>query len=122
MNELLTVASSGDLTRHLDDTAEDEFGQLAKNCNKLIANLKSLITGINTRAEQLAAASEQTSTVTTQTTHSIQNQKSQIAQVATATTEMHSTSQLVSQSAEDTLNEIRHADSCLLYTSDAADE
>ena len=111
VNELLTVASSGDLTRRLDDTAEDEFGQLAKNCNKLIANLKSLITGINTRAEQLAAASEQTSTVTTQTTHSIQNQKSQIAQVATATTEMHSTSQLVSQSAEDTLNEIRHADS-----------
>lgn len=110
VNELLTVASSGDLTRRLDDTAEDEFGQLAKNCNKLIGNLKALIAGINTRAEQLAAASEQTSTVTTQTTHSIQNQKSQIAQVATATTEMHSTSQIVSQSAEDTLNEIRNAD------------
>ncbi|OFC72090.1 HAMP domain-containing methyl-accepting chemotaxis protein [Alteromonas confluentis] len=111
VNELLNVASSGDLTRRLDDSAEDEFGQLAKNCNKLIGNLKSLITGINTRAEQLAAASEQTSTVTTQTTHSIQDQKSQIAQVATATTEMHSTSIVVSQSAEDTLNEIRHADS-----------
>ena len=111
VNELLNVASSGDLTRRLDDSSEDEFGQLAKNCNKLIGNLKSLITGINTRAEQLAAASEQTSTVTTQTTHSIQDQKSQIAQVATATTEMHSTSIVVSQSAEDTLNEIRHADS-----------
>ena len=110
VNELLNVASSGDLTRRLDDSAEDEFGQLAKNCNKLIGNLKALIAGINTRAEQLAAASEQTSTVTTQTTHSIQNQKSQIAQVATATTEMHSTSQIVSQSAEDTLNEIRNAD------------
>ena len=111
VNELLNVASSGDLPRRLDDSSEDEFGQLAKNCNKLIGNLKSLITGINTRAEQLAAASEQTSTVTTQTTHSIQDQKSQIAQVATATTEMHSTSIVVSQSAEDTLNEIRHADS-----------
>ncbi|QJR80279.1 methyl-accepting chemotaxis protein [Alteromonas pelagimontana] len=110
VNQLLNVASSGDLTHRLDDSAADEFGQLARNCNKLIGNLKSLITGINTRAEQLAAASEQTSTVTAQTTHSIQDQKSQIAQVATATTEMHSTSQLVMHNAEDTLNQIRHAD------------
>lgn len=111
VNELLTVASSGDLTHRLDDSAQDEFGQLARNCNKLIGNLKSLIQGINTRAEQLAAASEQTSAVTSQTTHAIQDQKSQIAQVATATTEMHSTSQLVMQNAEDTLSQIRHADS-----------
>ena len=110
VNELLTVASSGDLTHRLDDSAQDEFGLLARNCNTLIGNLKELITGINVRAEQLAAASEQTSAVTAQTTHSIQDQKSQIGQVATATTEMHSTSQLVVQSAEDTLSQIRHAD------------
>lgn len=110
VNELLTVASSGDLTHRLDDSAQDEFGLLAKNCNTLIGNLKELITAINVRAEQLAAASEQTSAVTEQTTHSIQDQKSQIGQVATATTEMHSTSQLVVQNAEDTLNQIKHAD------------
>lgn len=110
VNELLTVASSGDLTHRLDDSAQDEFGLLARNCNTLIGNLKELITAINLRAEQLAAASEQTSAVTAQTTHSIQDQKSQIGQVATATTEMHSTSQLVVQNAEDTLSQIRHAD------------
>ena len=111
VNELLNVASSGDLTQRLDDSAQDEFGLLARNCNQLIANLKTLILAINDRAEQLAAASEQTSTVTAQTTHSIQDQKSQIAQVATATTEMHSTSELVMHNAEDTLSQIRHADS-----------
>ena len=110
VNELLTVASSGDLTHRLDDSAQDEFGLLARNCNTLIGNVKELITAINVRAEQLAAASEQTSAVTAQTTHSIQDQKSQIGQVATATTEMHSTSQLVVQNAEDTLSQIRHAD------------
>ena len=110
VNELLTVASSGDLTHRLDDSAQHEFGLLARNCNTLIGNLKELITAINVRAEQLAAASEQTSAVTAQTTHSIQDQKSQIGQVATATTEMHSTSQLVVQNAEDTLSQIRHAD------------
>jgi len=111
VNEMLHVVSTGDLTRRLDDSAQDEFGDLAKNCNNLIDSLKTLISGISTRAAQLAAAAEETSTVTAQTTRSIQDQKSQVAQVAAATTEMNSTSQLVTQSAEDTLNQIKHADS-----------
>jgi methyl-accepting chemotaxis protein len=110
VNEMLHVVSTGDLTRKLDDSAQDEFGDLAKNCNNLIDSLKTLISGISSRAAQLAAAAEQTSAVTAQTTKSIQNQKSQVAQVAAATTEMHSTSQLVTKSAEDTLNQIKHAD------------
>jgi methyl-accepting chemotaxis protein len=111
VNEMLNFVSTGDLTQRLDDSAQDEFGDLAKNCNKLIDSLKTLISGISSRAAQLAAAAEQTSTVTAQTTRSIQEQKSQVAQVAAATTEMHSTSQLVTKSAEDTLNQIKHADS-----------
>jgi methyl-accepting chemotaxis protein len=110
VNEMLKVVSTGDLTRKLDDSSQDEFGDLAKNCNNLIDSLKTLISGISSRAAQLAAAAEQTSAVTAQTTQSIQNQKSQVAQVAAATTEMHSTSQLVTKSAEDTLNQIKHAD------------
>jgi methyl-accepting chemotaxis protein len=110
VNEMLNIVSSGDLTRRLDDSSDDEFGVLAKNCNNLIDSLKSLITGISSRAAQLAAASEQTSAVTAQTTKSIQEQKSQVGQVAAATAEMHSTSQVVAQSAEDTLNQIRDAD------------
>ncbi|MGK0305265.1 MAG: methyl-accepting chemotaxis protein [Gammaproteobacteria bacterium] len=111
VNEMLNFVSTGDLTQRLDDSAQDEFGDLAKNCNNLIDSLKTLITGISSRAAQLAAAAEQTSTVTAQTTRSIREQKSQVAQVAAATTEMHSTSQLVTKSAEDTLNQIKHADS-----------
>jgi methyl-accepting chemotaxis protein len=111
VNEMLNFVSTGDLTQRLDDSAGDEFGDLAKNCNNLIDSLKTLISGISSRAAQLAAAAEQTSTVTAQTTRSIQEQKSQVAQVAAATTEMHSTSQLVTKSAEDTLNQIKHADS-----------
>jgi methyl-accepting chemotaxis protein len=110
VNAILHVVASGDLTPKLDDSSDDEFGELATNCNNLIASLKSLISGISSRSAQLAAASEETSTVTKHTTESIQEQKSQIAQVAAATTEMHSTSQLVSQSAEDALAQIQHAD------------
>jgi methyl-accepting chemotaxis protein len=110
VNELLKIASSGDLTHRLDDSASDEFGTLAKNCNNLINNLKQLINAINQRADQLAAASGETSTITMQTTASIEDQKSQISQIAAATTEMHTTSELVSTSAHDTLVEIKHAD------------
>ena len=110
VNELLRVASSGDLTQRLDDSSTDEFGLLAKNCNRLIDNLKELINTINERADQLAAASVQTSTITLQTTTSIEDQKSQISQIASATTQMHTTSELVTQNAEDTLKEIKHAD------------
>ena len=111
VNDVLHVVSSGDLTQKLDDSSDDEFGELAESVNNLIDSLKALISGISSRSTQLAAASEQTSAVTTQTTASIQDQKSQVGQVAAATTEMHSTSQMVTQSAEDTLNQIRHADS-----------
>ncbi len=110
VNKLLKIASSGDLTQKLDDTSKDEFGILAINCNHLIDNLKDLINTINQRADQLAAASGQTSTITLQTTASIENQKSQISQIAAATTEMHTTSELVSANADDTLKEIKHAD------------
>jgi methyl-accepting chemotaxis protein len=110
VNEMLNTVATGDLTRRLDDSAQDEFGDLSKNCNKLIDSLKTLISGISSRAAQLAAAAEETSAVTAHTTQSIQDQKSQVAQVAAATTEMHATSQLVTKSAEDTLNQIKHAD------------
>jgi methyl-accepting chemotaxis protein len=110
INKLLNIASSGDLSHRLDDTSTDEFGVLASNCNNLIDNLKELINTINQRADQLAAASGQTSKITMQTTASIEDQKSQISQIAAATTEMHTTSELVSTSADDTLKEIKHAD------------
>lgn len=110
VNEMLNVVSSGDLTRKLDDNSNDEFGTLARNCNNLIDSLKDLISGISSRATQLAAASEETSAVTAQTTNSIQEQKSQVAQVAAATTELNSAAELVAQNAEDSLNQIRNAD------------
>lgn len=110
VNKLLNIASSGDLTHRLDDSSKDEFGKLASNCNKLIDNLKDLIETINQRAEQLAAASGQTSKITAQTTFSIEDQKQQISQIATATTQMHTTSDMVLTHANDTLQQIKYAD------------
>ncbi len=111
VNEILGVVASGDLTKRLDDSSHDEFGDLARNCNQVITNLRQLIQGIISRSTQLAAASEQTSAITVETTAAIREQKSQVTQAATATTEMSSTSQGVMQSSNDALAEIKNADS-----------
>lgn len=110
VNAILGVVASGDLTKRLDDSSQDEFGELARACNTVIGNLRQLIQGIISRSTQLAAASEQTSAITVQSSAAIREQKSQVTQAATATTEMSSTSQGVLQSANDALAEIKHAD------------
>lgn len=110
VNEMLSVVASGDMTRRLDDTAKDEFGELAKNCNALVDSLRKLINGIMSRSTQLAAAAEETSSITAETTTAIQEQKGQVEQAATATTEMSSTSQTVLASANEALEEIKQAD------------
>ncbi|AAN56628.1 HAMP domain-containing protein [Shewanella oneidensis MR-1] len=110
VNNALNVLASGNLTHKLDDSSQDEFAELAKNCNRLVDSLRGLIAGILDRSNQLAAAAEQTSAITAQTTTGIQEQKSQVDQVATATTELSSSAQQVSMSANDALAQIKQAD------------
>ncbi|QOL26638.1 methyl-accepting chemotaxis protein [Thalassotalea sp. LPB0316] len=110
VNDILQVVASGDLSRKLDDSGKDEFATLARNCNLLIDSLRTLIQGIVSRSTQLAAAAEQTSAVTAQSTTAIEEQRNQVEQAASATTEMSSTSQSVLSSANDALGEIKQAD------------
>ncbi|WP_039033152.1 MULTISPECIES: methyl-accepting chemotaxis protein [Shewanella] len=110
INQALNILASGDLTHKLDDSGEDEFAELSRNCNRLIDSLRGLIRGILDRSNQLAAAAEQTSAVTSQTTIGIQEQKSQVDQIATATTELSSSAQQVSHSADHALSQIKQAD------------
>jgi methyl-accepting chemotaxis protein len=110
VNKILTIVASGDMTQRLDDSAQDEFGELSRSCNSLISSLRELITGIVSRSTQLAAASEQTSMITIESSQAIKSQQAQVEQAATATTEMSSTSHGVSNSAHQALLEIKNAD------------
>ncbi|TMP38075.1 methyl-accepting chemotaxis protein [Pseudoalteromonas rubra] len=110
VNRVLNIVARGDMTQTLDDSAKDEFGELASSCNSLIASLRELITGIVSRSTQLAAASEETSAITIESSQAIKSQQSQVEQAATATTEMSSTAHGVSNSAHQALQEIKNAD------------
>ena len=122
VNQALNVLASGDLTHKLDDTGHDEFAELSKNCNRLVDSLRSLIAGILDRSNQLAAAAEETSAITSQTTIGIQEQKSQVDQIATATTELSSSAQQVSMSADQALEQIKQADQETQHMRALADE
>lgn len=110
VNEMLNVVASGDLSRKLDESGNDEFAQLSRNCNLLIDSLRTLIQGIVSRSTQLATAAEQMSAVTAQSTTAIEEQRNQVEQAASATTEMSSTSQSVLSSVNDALGGIKLAD------------
>ncbi|MCH4294791.1 methyl-accepting chemotaxis protein [Shewanella sp. 3B26] len=122
VNDALNVLASGDLTHKLDDSGHDEFADLSRNCNRLVDSLRSLIAGILDRSNQLAAAAEETSAITSQTTIGIQEQKSQVDQVATATTELSSSAHQVNMSADDALNQIKKADDETQHMRAIADE
>jgi methyl-accepting chemotaxis protein len=110
VNEMLNVVASGDLSRKLDESGDDEFAQLSRNCNLLIDSLRNLIQSIVSRSTQLATAAEQMSAVTAQSTSAIEEQRNQVEQAASATTEMSSTSQSVLSSVNDALGGIKQAD------------
>ena len=110
VNEMLNVVASGDLSRKLDESGNDEFAQLSRNCNLLIDSLRNLIQSIVSRSTQLATAAEETSAVTAQSTTAINEQRTQVEQAASATTEMSSTAHSVLSSANDALGEIKQAD------------
>ena len=75
VNEMLNIVASGDLSMKLDESGTDEFAQLSRNCNLLIDSLRNLIESIVNRSAQLAAAAEQTSAVTAQSTTAIEEQR-----------------------------------------------
>lgn len=110
VNHMLNIMAAGNLTERVDYDAQDEFGELASNTNKLTGNLRKLIEGIANRATQLATAAEQSSNVSDETTNAIDEQRRQIEQVATATQEMNNTASEMADGADQALREIQHSD------------
>ena len=148
VNNAFNILASGNLTHKLDDSGHDEFAELSRNCNRLVDSLRTLIQGILDRSNQLAAAAEETSAITAQTTAGIQEQKNQVDQVAAeetsaitaqttagiqeqknqvdqvaaATTQLSSSAMQVSTSADEALNQIRQADEEAQHMRAIADE
>ncbi|KPJ90235.1 MAG: hypothetical protein AMJ53_14340 [Gammaproteobacteria bacterium SG8_11] len=100
----------GDLTQRLEQRGNDEISELGAQFNKFAENIQNIVRQVSETATNLAQASEQMTRTTLNTSESIQRQKSEVDQAATAITEMSSASHEVAQNADLTAESTKDAD------------
>ncbi len=92
----------GDLTKRLPAESKDEIGQLAQHFNTFVEKLQRIIAEISGNAQTVAFSATQLSTVSRQTTQSVQSLSSKTSTVATAAEEMSANITSVAAGMEET--------------------
>lgn len=100
----------GDLTRRIKVRGKDEIALLANGFNKFVEKIHKAMTQVSGATTQLAAAAEEMSMITDDTSKGVLKQKSQTEMVATAMTEMASTAQEMARNAESAAASTNKAD------------
>lgn len=91
-DDLLTMSGDGgDLTKRLDDSANNELGHLAKGFNAIIAKVGQLVAEIKAAETAIKLDIEQLAALVHNTFSATEAQRAQTDQVATAITEMGQT-------------------------------
>ncbi|MDP7593169.1 MAG: methyl-accepting chemotaxis protein [Litorilituus sp.] len=88
INRVLSHIAKGDLSRQLTVYSEDEYGELSKNVNLVVADLRALIGNISDNTHLLNDAAEQSSERVAQVTDSLAMQKKTIEGVTEQTDEL----------------------------------
>jgi len=101
---------SGDLTARVVLEGKDEMQDVATAFNSIAENTNSVITRLSDSANQIAAAAEELSAISIQSSRGAADQLSQTDQVATAVNEMAATSQEVARHAADAASAAMAAD------------
>jgi methyl-accepting chemotaxis protein len=104
------ASGEGDLTRRLDESRQDEVGQVARAFNRFVAKIQDLVAQVSDSIHQLAGASKQMSEVSGTTMNSFVKQQGEIEQVATAMNQMTATVQEVARNADDASTAAKAAD------------
>lgn len=110
LREASESMAAGDTTVRVTYRSNDELRAVAQAFNHMGERFQSALHDVDSSAEQLAAASEETSVVTVHTSASMGKQQSEISQVATAMNEMHATASEVARSASLAADAAHHAD------------
>lgn len=102
----LKQVATGNLRVRVDLHREDELGDVANSLRELIERMREILSAIQNNSEQLAAAAEQTSVISSHSLDAISKQQQQTEMVASAITEMAATVEDVAKSAARTLNQV----------------
>ncbi|WP_261841590.1 methyl-accepting chemotaxis protein [Aliamphritea ceti] len=95
-----TIADKSDLTLELKVENNDELGAMSTSFNKMLLQMRDIITQISSAATQLSGSAGGMTEVSTRANQSIDAQRLEIEQVATAMNEMVATAHEISQNAE----------------------
>lgn len=110
LREASEKMAAGDTRVRVEYTSHDELRAVALAFNNMGERFQSALHDVERSAQQLAAASEETSVITANTSESMNQQHNEISQVATAMNEMHATASEVARSASLAAEAAHHAD------------
>ena len=98
------VTEHNDLSIKAGVFSTDELGHIAKGLNKTLSTFSDAITEIRNNSVSLAESAEQSFVVVNNNVESLQHQRDETAQVATAIEEMSATVQEVSRNANEAMS------------------
>ncbi len=110
ISEIAYAISQHDISHECKIQSHDMIGEIVDAFNQMAVNLRDMIGQISGATTQLAAAAEETSTITDETSRGIQAQQSEIDSIASAMNEMTGTVQEVARNAADASGAAGEAD------------
>lgn len=108
--KVMTKVANGDLREKVKIHSADEIGKLSEGFNQLISQLSGMMNEIASSSQQLSAAAEETSAISSQSHENINRQKEQTDIIATAMTQMTATVDDVASNAKHSSEEVCKAD------------
>lgn len=113
LNEVMNVLgkiSEGDFTQRSNVKTKDEFGDLSRWVNNLVAKLQKVMVEIDKASNNVSESAQNNVRLSGETKILMRSQNDQTSNVATAMTEMAATVHEVAKNSEITLSQIQHVD------------
>ncbi len=112
LNSAMSDIASGDadLTQRLDDSANDEFGNLARSFNRFVANIQQVVHEVKEGCDDLGDNVSSLRETSSSSRSSVENQQNEIDMIATAINEMSAAAGEIAQNAQQTAEASEDAD------------
>lgn len=112
LNSAMADIGSGDadLTQRLDDSAKDEFGQLARSFNQFVENVQSVVRDVQKGSAELGQNVSSLKETASTSRACVEGQQTEIDMVAAAINEMSAAANEIAQSAQQTADAANSAD------------
>ncbi|MBK1875115.1 methyl-accepting chemotaxis protein [Marinobacter sp. 1-3A] len=103
-------SNDADLTQRLDDSARDEFGQLAASFNQFVGKIHQVVREVQQGSSELATNVTALRSTAKTSRSSVENQQTEIDMVAAAINQMSAAAHEIAQNAQQTADAANTAD------------